>query len=368
RGIPNNYGGFEQFAEYISVGLAEKGHEVTVYSPHFHPYKDSEYRGVRIKHIYSPELWMGSSVGSFFYDFFSLKDALKNEKFEVIYVAGYTSIVPAYIWFNVKKINCPLFVTNMDGLEYKRTKFNRLTRKFLLWEEKTAVKHSQFLIADNAGIQDYYRNRYGKESKFLAYGANIYDNYDADILKEYDLNLYGYFLVVARLEPENNIEMLIQAFVSSGQKDKPLIVVGKTSTPHGKYLLQKYGNEPLIRFIGGIYDFDRLNSVRHFSSAYFHGHSVGGTNPSLLEAMAAGCFIFAHDNCFNRAVLKDNAFYYASVQELADYFNSMDSPVLQRQKEVFITTNLYEIRQNYSWKKLTDEHEKYFLDILENSR
>lgn len=86
RGIPNNYGGFEQFAEYISVGLVRRGHEVVVYSPHFHPYREPDYKGVRIKHIYSPEKWMGSSVGSFFYDFLSLRDALKKEKFDIISV------------------------------------------------------------------------------------------------------------------------------------------------------------------------------------------------------------------------------------------------------------------------------------------
>lgn len=157
RGIPNNYGGFEQFAEYISVGLAARGHEVVVYSPHFHPYKKDTYKGVRIKHIYSPETWMGSSVGSFFYDFASLKDALKKEHFDIIYEAGYTSIVPAYIWFNVKKIKYPIFTTNMDGLEYKRTKFNKWVQKFIFWEERTTVKHSHYLIADNMGIHDYYK-------------------------------------------------------------------------------------------------------------------------------------------------------------------------------------------------------------------
>ena len=168
RGIPNDYGGFEQFAEYISVGLANRGHEVTVYSPHFHPYKENSYKGVRIKHIYSPETWMGSSVGSFFYDFASLRDALKRERFDIIYEAGYTSIVPAYIWFNVKNIRHPVFTTNMDGLEYKRTKFNRWVRKFVFWEERMTVKHSHYLIADNLGIHDYYKEKYGKESKLLA--------------------------------------------------------------------------------------------------------------------------------------------------------------------------------------------------------
>lgn len=124
RGIPNNYGGFEQFAEYLSVGLVKRGHEVTVYSPHYHPYQGKEYNGVRIKQIYSPEKWIGGSIGSFFYDYACLKDALKKEDYDIIYEAGYTSIIPAYIRFNVKNIKRPIFTTNMDGLEYKRTKFS----------------------------------------------------------------------------------------------------------------------------------------------------------------------------------------------------------------------------------------------------
>ena len=304
RGIPNNYGGFEEFAEYISVGLAERGHDITVYSPHYHPYQEKEYKGVRIKHIYSPELWMGGSVGSFFYDYLSLKDALKKEDFDIIYDAGYTSIIPAYIRFNVKKIKHPIFTTNMDGLEYKRAKFSRWAQKFLFWEEQMAVKHSHYLIADNMGIQDYYKEKYGKESKFLAYGATIHDHYNADYLKEYGLVENDYFILVARLEPENNIYMAIDGYLASDQCGKrPLVVVGKTNTPYGKKLVAKYGNNPNIKFVGGIYDFDKLNSVRHFSYAYFHGHSVGGTNPSLLEAMASECFILSHNNVFNRSAL-----------------------------------------------------------------
>lgn len=308
RGIPNNYGGFEQFAEYISVGLAKRGHEVTVYSPHFHLYKENTYKGVRIKHIYSPETWMGSSLGSFFYDFASLRDALKREQFDIIYEAGYTSIVPAYIYFNVKNIKHPIFTTNMDGLEYKRTKFNKWVQKFIFWEERMTVKHSHYLIADNMGIHDYYKEKYGKESKFLAYGADIYGDYDESLLAEFGLKAYDYYLLVARLEPENNIVMAVEGYLASKEKGKkPLIIVGKTNTPHGRYLMEKYGNKEGIRFVGGIYDFEKLNSVRYYSFAYFHGHSVGGTNPSLLEAMASSCYILANDNIFNRAVLKKNA-------------------------------------------------------------
>ena len=360
RGIPNNYGGFEQFAEYISVGLVRRGHEVVVYSPHFHPYREPDYKGVRIKHIYSPEKWMGS----FFYDFLSLRDALKKEKFDIIYEAGYTSIVPAYIWFNVKRIKYPLFTTNMDGLEYKRTKFNKWVQKFVFWEERMAVKHSHYLIADNMGIRDYYKEKYGKESKFLAYGADVHEDYDVDVLKEYGLEAGGYFIVVARLEPENNLFMAIEGYLASNQYGKhPLVVVGKTNTPYGKYLMERYGRDRNIRFVGGIYDFRKLNSIRHYSYAYFHGHSVGGTNPSLLEAMASGCFILAHDNIFNRAVLGENALYYGSTDAATEMLDGIDQAVSAHKKE-YTERNLEVIRRDYSWEKLVDEHEEYFKWML----
>ena len=364
RGIPNNYGGFEQFAEYISVGMAQRGHEVVVYSPKFHPYQESTYKGVRIKHIYSPETWMGSSVGSFFYDFASLRDALKKEDFDIIYEAGYTSIIPAYIWFNVKKRKRPIFTTNMDGLENKRSKFNPMVRRFLDWEEKMAVKYSHYLIADNMGIHDYYKEKYGKESKFLAYGADIHDDFKAEYLEEFGLKSEEYYILIARLEPENNIVMAIEGYLHSKENGRrPLIVVGKTNTPHGKELVEKYGNERNVEFVGGIYDFKKLDSVRHFSKAYFHGHSVGGTNPSLLEAMAAGCFIFAHDNIFNRAVLKENAFYYLSADKVTEYLNRIDT-IAEGSKIQYTARNIEVIRNEYSWESLIDKHEKYFYWLL----
>lgn len=368
RGIPNNYGGFEQFAEYISVGLVQRGHEVTVYSPHYHPYQEKEYQGVKIKHVYSPEQWMGGSVGSFFYDYTSLKDALKNEDYDIIYEAGYTSIIPAYIRFNVKDIKRPIFTTNMDGLEYKRTKFNPVVRKFVFWEEKMAVKHSHYLIADNMGIHDYYKEKYGKESKFLAYGADIHDDWNEDLLTEFGLKANDYYLIVARLEPENNLVMAIEGYLKSKENGKrPLIIVGKTNTPHGKELVKRYGDEKSIRFMGGIYDFKKLDSVRHFSYAYFHGHSVGGTNPSLLEAMASGCFMLANDNVFNRAVLKENALYYKNADDVCAMLDRIEDEVKER-RDLLVKMNWEEIKNVYSWEKLIDEHEKYFYWLLNQKK
>ena len=368
RGIPNNYGGFEQFAEYISVGLAKRGHDVTVYSPHYHPYQAKIYGGVKIKHIYSPEQWMGSSLGSFFYDYACLKDALKKENFDIIYEAGYTSIIPAYIRFNVKDIKKPVFITNMDGLEYKRTKFNPLVQKFIFWEEKMAVKHSHYLVADNMGIHDYYKEKYGKDSKCLAYGADIHENWNISFLQEYGLEACNYYLIIARLEPENNLVMAIEGYLKSKEKgSRPLVIVGKTDTPHGKYIVKKYGHEDSILFMGGIYDFQKLDSVRHFSHAYFHGHSVGGTNPSLLEAMASGCFILANDNVFNRAVLKENALYYNTADDVCEILDRVDDEICER-RDTMIRKNMEEIKTVYSWEKLIDEHEKYFNWLLNQKK
>lgn len=366
RGIPNNYGGFEQFAEYISVGLAARGHDVTVYCPHYHPYQKSDYKGVHLKHIYSPEKWLGGSIGSFFYDFLSLRDALKNERFDIIYEAGYTSIIPAYIWFNVKNIKYPVFTTNMDGLEFKRSKFNKWVQKFIHWEEKEAVKHSQYLIADNMGIHDYYKTVYGKECYFLAYGADIYHNYSTQHLDDLGLTPHEYYLIIARIEPENNIEMIIKGYKKSKEYDKkPLVIVGKTTTKLGQQLLKRYGKDPAIKFAGSIYNLDKINSIRHYSYAYFHGHSVGGTNPSLLEAMATSCFILAHQNIFNKAVLKENALYFHSSEDIADILNRIDT-IIEQHKAIFINQNITIINQEYSWKHLIDQHEKYFKKLLSN--
>lgn len=363
RGIPNNYGGFEQFAEQISVRLARRGHEVTVYSPHYHTYKKDIYNGVRIKHIYSPELWLGNNVGSFFYDFLSFRDALEKEKPDIIYVAGYTSIVPAYILYNVKNTKEPVVMTNMDGLEYKRTKFNRLVQAFLSWEERVTVKHSRYLIADNVGIMDYYKAKYDKKSTLLAYGADIPHEYEKRYISEMSLETDGYFLLVARMEPENNIEMAIDGYLASKWKcRKPLVIVGKPNTPYGKRLIAQYGSEEAVRFVGGIYDVDVLNSLRHFSFAYFHGHSVGGTNPSLLEAMACGCFILSHDNVFNRTVLETNAYYYSDEDDITSILNSMDETI--EKKEMFTTENIRIIRDKYSWEQLTTTYERFFEKTL----
>jgi glycosyltransferase involved in cell wall biosynthesis len=366
RGIPNNYGGFEQFTEYLSVGLAQKGHKMTVYSPHFHLYKEKSYKYVEIKHIYSPEHIIGSALGNCIYDFLCLRDAL-NQKYDIIYEAGFTSIVPSYIYFDIKKIDNPVIVTNVDGLEWKRNKFNTLTRKFMLWEEKIVSRYCKYLVADNKGIQKHFKDTYRKDSFFLSYGANIHTNYSEEYLKKYNLRNKSYYLIIARLEPENNIEIIVNGYLSSVKFLYPLVIVGNTNTSYGKYLTRKYKNYSHIRFLGGIFNFDELESIRHYAFSYFHGHSVGGTNPSLLEAMAAGCLIIAHDNSFNRSILHNNAFFFLNESDITTILNSNTFNDIEIRKN-YILNNLNSIVNDYSWEKIIRQHEIFFYEILGNNK
>ena len=160
------------------------------------------------------------------------------------------------------------------------------------------------------GIHDYYKEKYGKESKFLAYGADIHEDYNSEFLKEFGLEENGYYLLVARLEPENNIAMAIDGYLASEENGRrPLVIVGKTNTPHGKELVARYGKERSVRFIGGIYDFKKLNSIRKYLWPIFMGIRQAERTFITGKLICVRLFTLANDNLFNRAVLKHHAEY-----------------------------------------------------------
>jgi len=361
RGIPNNYGGFEQFAEIVSVELVKLGHEITVYTPHFHSYKNSTFNGVLIRRIYSPEKYIGAAA-NFIYDFLCFRDALNND-FDIILECGYHSNAPSY--FLMKKTTKPVLITNMDGLEWKRNKWNNFTKWLIKKLEKLAINRSDYLVSDNIGIQKYYQEKYNAKSYFIAYGADLVDDYNICILEDYKFFPQKYFILIARLEPENNIETILDAFCKS-QSEFPFLVVGNHNTKYSKYLKEKYRNNKII-FCGGIYDKMKLDSLRKYSLAYFHGHSVGGTNPSLLEAMASQAFIVAHKNEFNQSVLMDNALYFNDQNDLASIIaNLLKFPMEKRLK--FIDNNCRLIKSQYSWKIITKKYENLFIEVLKNKK
>lgn len=358
KGIPNNYGGFEQFAEHLSLGLSARGHEVTVYTPHYHPFHAPELEQVKIKRFYCPENRIGPAA-HFLYDFLCLSDAAKNN-FDIIYEAGYQSSAFS-IRFLKKKNHIHRIVTNLDGMEWKRSKWNGFVKYLTKVSEKIAVKHSDYLIADNIGIQKYFVDTYGIKPAYLPYGADVIDTFDDRMLRELGLEKNNFYLIIARLEPENNVEMMINGYLRR-QTGAPLVIIGGLSTKYAGYLLRTFGDRKNIRFVGAVYNKQKLDNLRHFSKAYLHGHSVGGTNPSLLEAMASSAFILSHDNEFNRSVLNNNALYFTSSDRLTENLDLLQS-LTETQVTAFKKNNVAEIASKYNWPHVVDMHEKFFRTI-----
>lgn len=349
RGIPNRYGGYEQFVEHAAPELISRGHEVFVYNSSLHPYEGSEWNGVKLIKKNDPENKIGTA-GQFVYDLNCILDTEKKH-FDVILQLGYTSSSVWSFLFPKKSV----IITNMDGLEWKRQKYSRLVRSFLKAAEKWAVKHSDYLIADSIGIREYLLKKYKTDSTFIAYGAEIFDHPDEQWIKEQNLTPYNYDLLIARMEPENNIETIVKAHLLS-MSTQPLIIIGNYKNKYGTYLQRKY-QSATIQFRGGIFEKQLLDSLRFYSRFYFHGHSVGGTNPSLLEAMASQALIVAHDNIFNKSVLGDNAFYFSSIEQIADILNK---GIEKNDFLPMLQNNLKKIRTEYSWPHIIDKLENLF--------
>jgi Glycosyltransferase len=354
RGVPNRYGGFEQFAEYLALGLVKKTHEVSVYNSHTHPFQESNWNDIHIIHCFDPETRLGT-VGQFIYDFNCIMDARKRE-FDIILFLGYTS---SSIWGRIyPKNSC--CITNMDGLEWKRSKYSRPVQKFLKFAERWAINSSDALVADSIGIQTYLNNHYDINSTYIPYGANKFVNPNPNILETFSLKPFTYNMLMARMEPENNIEIILEG-IERSKSLLPILIVGNTNNKYGNYIKTKFSNRSKYLFVGGIFDLVIINNLRYFSNIYFHGHSVGGTNPSLLEAMSSGALIAAHGNIFNRAILGDDAFYFTSVNDVEKLVNDVND---KNEFRHFVINNYKKIEEKYNWECIIDQYESLFLQTL----
>ncbi|NNF02276.1 MAG: DUF1972 domain-containing protein [Bacteroidia bacterium] len=344
RGIPNEYGGYEQFAEILSVALQKRGYNIVVYNSHKHSYQEDQFHSVRIVHCFDPEYLLGT-FGQFIYDLNCIRDS-RSRNFDVIFQLGYTSS-SIWSWLFPKKA---CIISNPDGLEYKRSKYNSAVQYFLKHAERWMIKYSDIIMADSVGIQKYIRKKYNKESVFISYGADVFDDPDVSKIKEFGVEMHRYNMLIARMEPENNIETIIKGVIAS-RSALPLLVIGKYNKSYGKYLYEKYNGEK-IRFLGGIYDINKLDNLRYFSNIYFHGHSVGGTNPSLLEAMASSALICANENEFNRGVLGVDGLYFDDHKDVSKIAEEVTKSTCE--KSIF-TNNLKKIKEIYSWNIIVDQ-------------
>lgn len=342
RGIPNRYGGFEEFAEQVSILWAKKGNEVFVYCEDGDNRTILNYPGVYQVFIKPSKI---PFFGQMIYDYRSTKHALGLD-LDIYYHAGYaTSVLGNCILMLNRRFN---LIYNMDGLEWKRTKFNRFTRILTKRLEKMAVLSGAELVSDNMGIKDYILSEYGVNSTLIEYGAEIFNS----SVTKYTKYPETFDLVIARFEPENHIEEILSTYESSGNT---LVLVANTGTKHFKKLERRILQSRNIIFNGPVYDKEELAFLKEKCRYYIHGHSVGGTNPSLIEALAAGCMILVHSNEFNLDVVQGHAHSWHSKRDLQHLVDSQLIRRTSKQDQVDYCT------ERFNWNKIADLH----LDLFE---
>lgn len=347
RGIPARYGGFETFAEQLATKLAGRGVNVTVFCPAPSPRSDETYRGVTLKFVRFPHLGKYSEM---FWDARCLCAA--RRQFDVVYMLGLGGAFAAWV---PRLFGARVWV-NTDGIEWKRRKFTWPQRAYLAIAEALSVLFASRIVADASAIAEYLRRRYPglKHVSTIAYGADLpAGKPDRTFIEEWDLEPDGYYIVVSRLEPENHVLEIVQGFEQT-RSSLPLVVLGNIESPNKYVRTVLAHNSARVRFIGTVYDKDKLEALRFYARAYMHGHSVGGTNPSLLEAMACANLVVAHDNPFNREVLGEAGLYFATRGELATIVEDVDgnrvNASVRRQRAADI------IASRYCWDHIADAY------------
>ncbi|MFC5381898.1 DUF1972 domain-containing protein [Aquipuribacter nitratireducens] len=298
RGVPARYGGFETCVEEVGSRLASMGHDITVYCrTTVGADRPAEHRGMRLVHL--PAL-RRRSLETLSHTVQSVAHAVgaRRPDAAVVFNAANAPLLPV-----LRARGVPV-TTHVDGLEWRRAKWGPAGRRYYRVVESLAVRWSDALIADAEGIAAYYREEFGAPTRQIAYGAPLLDERRPEVLRPLGLRPRGYHLVVARFEPENQVDLVVEGYVSSTAR-LPLVVVG--SAPYADAYTRRVHAlaDDRVRFLGGVWDPDLLDQLYANACTYVHGHSVGGTNPSLLRAIGAGAAVLAFDSVFNREVVED---------------------------------------------------------------
>jgi glycosyltransferase involved in cell wall biosynthesis len=308
RGVPARYGGFETCVEQVGLRLAKAGHDVVVYC---RTDQDTErpatHEGMRLVHL--PAM-RKKSLETLSHTGFSALHLMRHKPdVAVVFNAANAVFLPM-----LRARGIPV-MTHVDGLEWKRTKWQGAGRRYYRMAESLAVRWSDALIADAQGIADYYTDEFSAPTELIAYGAPILPD-GADRLAELGLSSRGFHLVVARFEPENHVDVIVEGYRRSGAR-LPLIVVG--SAPYADSHTARIQSlaDDRVTFLGGVWDQELLDQLYANCATYLHGHSVGGTNPSLLRAIGAGAATIAFDVNFNREVVADSGRYFRTPADVA---------------------------------------------------
>lgn len=348
RGIPARYGGFETFAEQLSVRLVQQGMTVTVYCEAGEGEQPATYRGVALEYIPAPRL---GPLTTIIFDLLCLWHARKA--FDLVYMLGYGTAAFCFI----PRLWGSKVWLNMDGVEWARSKWGGAAKLWFKLMEAVAMRTPDRLIADSEGILRHLQERYRHlpPASVIPYGAPvIHDPPDSIIPDEWGAKAGEYYLVVCRLEPENSVREIIQGYLRSGSP-YPLILVGglERVTPYVQGVLALSGD--MVRFVGEVYDTERLQALRCQARGYFHGHTVGGTNPTLLEALGCGNLVIAHDNVYNREVAGEAASYFRQPDEVAECIRQLEAfPSQEAERRKNIARE--RIRELYSWELVCESY------------
>ncbi|HEV7564999.1 MAG TPA: DUF1972 domain-containing protein [Microbacteriaceae bacterium] len=350
RGVPATYGGFETCVEEVGARLADRGHEVVVYCRKGDRAR-REFRGMRLVHlpampVQSLETLSHSFLSTFHASLFGLDCA---------------------IMFNVANAPClsvlrmPVAV-NTDGLEWKRGKWGPRGQRYLRWAERRAAKSSDRVIADAVAIKEYLDSEYNTDAAYIPYGAPIISNEEAGSRTDVPVSPGEFHLLVARFEPENSIDVMLNGYLQS-RAELPLIVVGDTpyQTPYRETCLELIARSDSVVHLGAVYDQDLLNWYYANCLTYFGGQTVGGTSPSLLRAMGAGAAVIARDTVYSHEVVGPDGRFYGSAEELSTHILAAESdkPLARLLGERLRDR----AASRYRWEDVTDAYERLCAEL-----
>ncbi|MCX8037194.1 MAG: DUF1972 domain-containing protein [Candidatus Sumerlaeia bacterium] len=361
RGLPAKWGGFDTFASELCPRLVAMGHEVTVFcqKKYSDPDTPSRYKGVQL--VYLPTLHT-KVTETLFHEFFSSLYALFRRPYDIYYILGCRSTV-VYLPHWLLRRN---LIINTDGLDFARRKWGVIGKTWLRFSYWLARRIADELVSDSKEIKKYYLDHYGMNSIFLTNGAYVLESTKPEILNEYGVRPGEYFFMACRIEPENNIDLIVKAF-EQVKTDKQLLIAGGANYRSAYVEELRKTKDPRIRFLGPVYTPGHIEELHLHCFAYLHGHEVGGTNPSLLKAMGCGNLIVAHGVPFNAEVLGGTGILFEknieSIREKIQY-------VLEHYGELqhLRQAARKRVQDYYSWDKVAADHAYCFEEFLKGTR
>ena len=349
RGVPARYGGFETCVEEVGQRLVAAGHEVRVYcrpsGTHEVTETLDEYLGMQLIHL---PVVRRRSVETLAHTALStVHRSLAGADAAIVFNAANSPLLPV-----IKARGIPV-ATHVDGLEWLRGKWGPAGRRYYRAAEALAVRWSDALIADAQGIADYYAVEFSAPTELIAYGAPILSGLGSERIAEFGLETHRYHLVVSRLEPENHVHEIVQGYTRSNA-EMPLVVVGSAPYADAYTAGITAAADDRVLLAGALWDQDQVDELYGNALSYVHGHSVGGTNPSLLRAAGAGAFTLAYDVTFNREVLGEAADYFTGPSDVSELITATESDpehALARGKV------LQENIRRYNWDDVATRYE-----------